>query len=920
MSHSICRAVTFINYHIPLAGEIKDVPPYTTIGFFDGLFTERLDFEYSKQDLKELWKYMVKKTAGSQGQYSYQNIFCFSEDAWNNQTDEYFWSIEADKKFPLTFVVFMQLSEYLNGEQAIAAQCQSFNEKLSNILHTDSGIYYSYTTIDKNDFVICIKSRTYKKAVQAIKKLHETERKVVYSYTVFSIRNDTLQNLSKDSYGYLYEEAEQIDSICLKGITNSFDPFGSTVLDQKYYSFSKKLLELLYSGEQEKHDYAIYDILGDDDFRLIAREVNLGKLLEQYKQDGMLSCIQKGSDSRFYLYSTSMVLNTKTMQEGQDESKFEITDESRVQIQEEMEKKFVSAECSKLSDLMNTIGKTLDDYQKNIVDEKKVTICQAIWQLWQSLKALETAPTKKYDFYSLFHPFSALVRITAGKLNKDEIGETDEVYEFIHKISLTLHGTLRTDIQFFQIRDFNAIVHYAPAKLRAFYSLWALKLADYYNNFSDRNRNNRYSFIFSPGMFGGGIGVKQLFTNCGEEERLMLITVPERYLYSPRWLAIILSHEVSHFVGSRLRNREWRHSAWIRMIARIMSLELNRLLYASTSEWDRKIAKWIKENHSIQSRLVEQAVYADEIIRAEKKDMYAYHSPRSMSIIRDSYRKVFDKDLITILENYQAELKVFLKKEFNSIYISKIQKANNIREITLFCDDQMDSWKAFLHRFLKEIMTQLLQNVKHIMAETFADLMAVLTLQFTPEEYLQSFTKSDPVPYNNMQTEPKKIFLVHVRIGLVVHTVNTVVKDNIDWVARWNNDFCLQWSGEVWDKLLRKCPSNSSERNLAVLAYNYQNNVQNYNADITKYQGVYNLDEKAFKNTELFYLMDKEIWDELAGYLKQCAKVYMDGIQCNQGMLKKQERLATCYKSLAGHSVIDVIQEIENFLQEYEFS
>ena len=111
-------------------------------------------------------------------------------------------------------------------------------------------------------------------------------------------------------------------------------------------------------------------------------------------------------------------------------------------------------------------------------------------QLLQSLKALERAPAKKYDFYSLYHPFSLLIHMLESEIRKAAEEKSrkgsylfscnEDIYEFIQKISLTLHGTLRTDIQFFQIRDFNAVVHYAPAKLRAFYALWALKLSEYY--------------------------------------------------------------------------------------------------------------------------------------------------------------------------------------------------------------------------------------------------------------------------------------------------------------------------------------------------------------------------------------------------------------------------------------------------------
>ena len=58
--NDICRAITFINYHIPLAPgldneELKE--QYLTLGFFDGMITESVNIEYGEYGLKDLWKY-----------------------------------------------------------------------------------------------------------------------------------------------------------------------------------------------------------------------------------------------------------------------------------------------------------------------------------------------------------------------------------------------------------------------------------------------------------------------------------------------------------------------------------------------------------------------------------------------------------------------------------------------------------------------------------------------------------------------------------------------------------------------------------------------------------------------------------------------------------------------------------------------
>lgn len=89
--------------------------------------------------------------------------------------------------------------------------------------------------------------------------------------------NAILEELESKKHNYLFEQ--YVDSICLKGITNSYDPQQKVTLDKKYYEFCTELVTRLYEGQEDEADdldYRLYDILGDDDFRLIARDVKLG--------------------------------------------------------------------------------------------------------------------------------------------------------------------------------------------------------------------------------------------------------------------------------------------------------------------------------------------------------------------------------------------------------------------------------------------------------------------------------------------------------------------------------------------------------------------------------------------------------------------------------------------------------------------
>lgn len=710
----VCRAITFISYHIPLTADIGEkIPQYSTLGFFDGMLTERLCINYAESDLKQLWRYTVRRTAESEGKFSYQNIFGFSEDSWNHCTDEEFWRDDADLDYPLLFVVFLQLSNYMTGDNGIEQQCRNFNRILQENLGAE-GKYYTYGTIDKNDFVVCLRCQNHTQALKAIKQLHNTGSNVVYSYSVLSVSNKVLDNLIPENYPYLFEQL--VDSICLKGITNSFRSEEVITLDQRYREFTDKLIEKLYTAEEreealETQNCCVYDILGDDDFRLIARKVNLGKLLREFGAQGLLGNYQ--GELRFYLYSSSLVLNTLT------EKPLAIDPAVKDRTVEKMNQEMASPLCDQLSRRMLHIFQTLQD---GTVDERTVTYCQALWQLLQSLKVLESAPTKKYDFYSLYHPFAMLAGILEDKLSRNQRVNSAEIYDFIHKISMTLHGTLRTDIQFFQIRDFNVIVHYAPAKLRAFYALWALKLSAFYNSFEQADK--KYSFILSPGVFGG-THVKQLFKDYSEPERLMLITTPERNLYIPRWLSLIIAHEVSHFVGRKIREREFRNGVLVRLSGHIAALEMQRFWYMGIYELTISSGRLLRSTR-LRSKLKHELVRIDgEICKENGTDPYRYHFDRSRKFILQAYRYIGNYGII---ERLICEYGEMLRGEIRTEAENLGKDQSDIALIQDTCNRCENEMLYFFQRFQRDVLPEILDILYYICTETFADIIALLTL------------------------------------------------------------------------------------------------------------------------------------------------------------------------------------------------
>lgn len=587
-----------------------------------------------------------------------------------------------------------------------------------------------------------------------------------------------------------------------------------------------------------------------------------------------------------------------------------------------------SPKCDELLKTLNTIiSKNLDqtDFEGK---EEVASYLFAIWQLLQSLKALEMAPTKKYDFWSLYHPLSMMISILREKTN---FSNNKMLHEFIHKISMTLHGTLRTDIQFFQIKDFNVIVHYAPSKLRAFYSLWAIKVKDFYSQLytadSDRDENqygllHQYSFVFSPGMFKE-VSVKQLYESYDEEKRLMLITAPERYLYMLHWTPLILAHEVSHYVGSQVRSRAKRHEIWLKCSARVLALEMESFRYRSIKsdttgynlcnclENAIAVSKFYKE-------LINQLKDDEEHVRCKEiGEAHPYHSNNSKKIIMSTLRRTVHTDIAHLISSDSGNLLEAMEKQIdfeNMPFDEKIKLGEFLQKITYGLDNNL---RAFVSKFQADMLSQLLDVFKYLTVESHADLMVVLTLEISPERYLRSFTDSSVLGDIDGSKEKLNDTLM-VRVSLVIETIRVIIEKKKDVFA--NSDFVKLWSGDVTRNLTATKSLGETAGKLAELVYAYCESCRASDkmTAIRKYGGLYNRSERTFSNKKFHFLNDKIVWELLNEYLQSCAEEYLKIINGNEELSIMQKKLKEFYVAITGESIFEMVQTIEDFLSDFE--
>lgn len=945
MSKSVCRAITLYSYHIPIR-ESDLSPQYTTIGFFDGMSTKTIDVKYPEDDLKELWKYTMEQTQQCDGAYSFQNIFVMSDDAWNaGCADADIWDKKTDEKYPLTMVVFLQLKEYLTGRDGIKEQCEAFGSLARE--HLKEGIAYVYSSIDKNDFVVCLKCRKYHNAVETIKALHGIDKSVVYSYSVFSVSNAVLQEFSEEKYSYLFNET--IESICLKGIANSIrNPEHVLKLDEKYWDFCARLTEKLYGDKKQEEneacedgtdadDYKTYDILGDNDFRYIARCVKLGKLIREFAPGGMFSYSE--SNFPFYLFSSSLVLNTQTT------GNYERLDIGVIEtVSDDMKKQMTTEYCDKVSEILcgksgsenksdsNNIFKLIEE--KYSEDDKIKSIYYALYQLLQSFKVLEISPAKRYDFFSMFPPFKMIVDIVMEKLEQGvDIGDESQMFDFIHKISMTFHSAQRTDIQFFQIPDFNVIIHYAPAKLRAFYAMWIMNLAELYKSFKEKS-DKFYSFIFAPGMFEITF-VKQLFLGSRETRRLMLVTLPDRAMYNIKWLTIVLSHEAAH-IGCE-RRREKRHESALKVCARAAVLEMHAFMLSeiqsnNTLLEERVHIDEIRQDRTLLGELEERIMEENQTVLGQfqlKERDDECRRKKSREHIETVFARTLDCYGEKIIADYCCHIKnayidSMKGKSNNEDFLTKLSRIFNRQQIEL---------KKFSGILANIQLDKLVKIVYYIEEEAFSDLITILTLEHSMEDYIRSFTFGEitmhdivgnPEDETEEETEIKEKTQKKadrgaagmVRRALVIKTMAKIVEH--EWADKYVPGLKAKWKEGKLEKLCVDLKDNPLEQYISGQVACYINGLRDVLEDISSYEYMYDDREQGFIKSTYDVLNDRIVWEAMRDYLCECAEGYLMKLTTNDDIYKRKKYVADVYQQLQQGSFLDVLQIVEKFLYKNE--
>jgi len=792
------RILYLKNNHIPpMKTDLKS--EYLSFGSYDGISVSDNVFETNKSDLLKIWLQSVKETFEMKGGYSSQAMYLFSDA--NQETDKAFWS---NSIYSILFLITIQLNKRDDNLEKVSKKIEDQIKRFCENMDIPA-ITASYLMLDENDVLLAVKCNNYKLGKIITSSFHNKDNGIVISKNIYYVSYSFTITGIKET-----ENGSKLDGL---------PDYCHIQLVERYPGAIKEILES--SNLKDAMDKENYTIFGRDDEILRFKPKSWSSILSLY-QSGGLFC--NNDDYRKRMLSVSTRFLCKVQEKiifGDGKISYESDDKDK-------KKDTICNQLRKKIEYLyqNNIKKICND-QDNVLFYNSCACYKSIWQILNSIEKFETKIFPDYIYISIFAPLTMLIEKIAkkGDMNfedKSRIVFTeniDEIYLFLAAINQMSQNLIRAERQFMQLPELNANCYNIPIKLHSFYAAFVDDVKNYLNrNFGT---GKRYEFTLYPGM-NEQLNVTRVFYSSQDSKRLFLMKIPEKQVFDLNHLMICLCHEVGHFVGSNLRQRERRYETIKRAISRMICLHI----YTND-----KLKKFITED-GLNYLLDHTYKYINKYIDMQRDNAtqiskYAcdtvLHSENLKPIIMQGVNffiidcienpdEKFDFIFVRYIEKYSVNGP---NPSIKKIEKEKKEYDDSICSYFFTIQSNINSGKAAIT--VHNMITQLFTLTK----ECFADLISILVLDLEFKDYCRSIFKS-LFEYDIKEIVSSDLV---IRIALVAVTMSVELEDQNDEICyknRWNANDVMIWRdeetnenvkdflGKVWEFL---CYAYQSYRN-----------------------------------------------------------------------------------------------------------
>lgn len=721
-SSKICSLVLYKQHYRDEYREELPENLYSSLGYFDG-FAIRTAEEMLSENLptKQLAQmYLGSRTCMEQtnGSYGVQLIGLFSYEDYDVPKD--FW--QAWDHYVYMGIVIVKLKK-LDSYKEVMKNCREIYNRHLNTVCVGMGSF------DNVDMVIFIASNKLSDLDQNMQKIKE-DKEIINSYTITGISQNYL-NLCGNVICTKYDGKECYIEEVIKKVTLRIATKNNLGL-QKLLLKWKQTQEVQTEGWEEfwnmmKTGRVSY-CNAQHDFCLKFEDVPVKFLIRLLLKNGLLT--HKNGLYGKYIY------NIESDYSFCEKLVFSLEDDKITQ-NDSMDN---GVKQDDIKDFFKYCLNKTKQEMKNLKDVKDRAYFQNLIMLLNTLAQFESFCLLK-EIYCLIMPalksflkqfFDALDTYTKDILDEEKQQQYEckkrELVQLVECIDVMVEKIIHTDQMFLVVPGYHATTFWMPVKIQMFYQWLAYCLIDIF-----KENGHNYDVLLVPKMESKPYTREMLSKGQAGSDTTHTIIVQfgQKMLYDSSFF-IILLHELSHYVGEKYRDRQFRKEKIIEDVAYVFVDSLFFNVEDVLHNEPQKIRLFFVEyREKVRQRLIQF------FNKEAEHDTYASNLKESLRTAEWQVLNAGADDVIYA--------NIFGKWEEWETTLEKQEKNIGIRIYDVFVEvEQVIEENRVCELFLGEVWNATEQIIS-LYKEIFSDVSAYVLLGFSFEEYTTAFAFSEEI-------------------------------------------------------------------------------------------------------------------------------------------------------------------------------
>lgn len=716
------RILKLDKWYVPKTTLLEKQKNYIAIGYFDAVQLRGVQIDPKQEhpfiggyNATVQWKEKEKESLvdySSQEQMLFANI---REDGpedgtgFKEETINDFWK---DLSSPYLFLSMIHINHIGNLEKVLKIIKKEFKKD-----------YLSYISFDYCDIIVFAKGLYIKDFLRKIKRVIElseenNEHMVFDTFSLVSFHPSYLRGRRKGekSFGGL-KKSDQFSAAVNLSVK---DYKGFT---KWYKRFTKNHYGMYQYDMFGRHNISIVNDFADTDWLLnIMSELH-----------------KKKNQSLFWTFETYLKV-PENIQRG--------------------DKSYTAPSNSKLYEKANEkLGKEIENLEevvKNADLSNKHSFLLPVCEVRDCICSIAKNSFAEEFIYCIFESFQHFIAYMADKIGEanvqgnarrleEDIAESYDKY--FTALNTLVNSTMHSERQFIQATAFNAIFYSVPPKITAFYNAYIYRIKYILD---DKKISSKYTFLIYP-SFSPVVAVEKIsLEDTPPCDRILSVRIDEKALYDVEILCYQLVHELAHYIGADVRCRKLRSrliiDSLLKIIIKLCDIQdaaTVRILKAYADDYVRDIDGYTENMKAIGADFLKKLTNDDDK-KLKKKFQNCLQS------YKEKTYDICDESLsgLGLDENSQeAYVNLYLEQYCEQKYAMCISQLRGMS----------DADKINPYRYIIDLL-------RNIYSECYADLQMILVLAANPEEYLRMFFSKHGITAGELWNNLEDL----IRVGIIL--------------------------------------------------------------------------------------------------------------------------------------------------------